>query len=171
MNDRAEVSAATRTLVWELSLAVSYTPDQSCRSLRPGTTDPVVMTICTDIGCTMMGEMFILGLCEKLQPALAEHGLNLVFLSCGSAAEQEQYPRRAVARRLADGFIISDAQRIDGRSDFLIDPGVPFVALGQSLRAAAIPGLTSTRRTWRNRQSPAWRPEGAAAAAAQHQGW
>ena len=132
MNGRAEVSAATRTLVREASLALGYAPDQSGRSLRQGTTDTVALTIRTDIGRTMMGETFFLGLCEGLQPALAEHGLDLVILPCGSAAEQELYLRRAVARRLADGFIISDTQRVDGRIDFLIDRGVPFVALGRS---------------------------------------
>ena len=37
-----------------------------------------------------------------------------------------------MARRLPDGFIISDTQRVDDRIDFLIDRGVPFVALGRS---------------------------------------
>lgn len=133
MNGRAEVSAATRMLVQEASLALGYAPDQSGRSLRQGTTDTVALTIRTDIGRTTMGETFFLGLCEGLQSVLAEHGLDLVILPCGSAAEQERYLRRAVARRLADGFIISDTQRIDGRIDLLIDGGVPFVALGRSL--------------------------------------
>ena len=133
MNGRADVSAATRTLVREASLALGYAPDQSGRSLRQGATDTVALTMRTDIGRTMMGETFFLGLCEGLQPALAEHGLDLVILPCGSAAEQERYLRRAVARRLADGFIISDTQRIDSRIDFLIGRGVPFVALGRSL--------------------------------------
>ena len=58
MNGRADVSAATRTLVREASLALSYTPDQSGRSLRQGTTHAVALTIRTDIGRTMMGETF-----------------------------------------------------------------------------------------------------------------
>ena len=47
MNNRADVSAATRTLVREASLAPGYAPDQSGRSLRHGTTDTVALTIRT----------------------------------------------------------------------------------------------------------------------------
>ena len=132
MNDRAEVSAATRTLVQDAARALSYAPDQSGRSLRQGRTHTVAMTVRTDIGRTVAGETFFLGLCEGLQPALAAQGLDLVILPCGSTAEQDRYLRRAVERRLADGFIISDTLPEDERVDFLIARGVPFVALGRT---------------------------------------
>lgn len=132
MNDRADVNAATRTRVQEAARALSYAPDQSGRSLRQGRTHTVAMTVRTDIGRALAGETFFLGLCQGLQPVLAEHGLDLVILPCGSAAEQDRYLRRAVERRLADGFIISDTTPEDERVAFLIARGVPFVALGRT---------------------------------------
>ena len=132
MNDRADVSAATRTLVQDAARALSYAPDQSGRSLRQGRTHTVAMTVRTDIGRTVAGETFFLGLCEGLQPALAAQGLDLVILPCGSTAEQDRYLRRAVERQLADGFIISDTLPEDERVEFLIARRVPFVALGRT---------------------------------------
>ena len=132
MNDRADVSAATRTMVQEAAQALNYAPDQSGRSLRQGKTETVAMTIRTDIGRTVAGETFFLGLCEGLQPALAAQGLDLVILPCGSAAEQDRYLRRAVERQLADAFIISDTLPTDERIAFLLDREVPFVALGRT---------------------------------------
>ncbi|MFC0407210.1 substrate-binding domain-containing protein [Roseomonas elaeocarpi] len=137
MNDRGDVSAATRKLVRDAALTLGYVPDQSGRSLRQGTTNTIALTMRTDISRTAAGETFFLALCGGLQPVLAAHDLDLVILPCGSVEEQERSLRRAVERRLADGFIISDTQRHDSRIDFLIERGVPFVALGRSLSGGA----------------------------------
>ena len=127
-----EVSEATRVLVRERAAALGYTPNQSGRNLRRGATHTVALTVRTDTGRTAAGETFFLRLCQGLQPVLADHELDLVILPCGSAAEQDRYLRRAVDRHMADGFIISDTQRVDPRIDFLIEREVPFVALGRS---------------------------------------
>lgn len=132
MNDRSDVSQATRELVQQAALQLGYTANQSGRTLRQGSTRTVVMTVRTDISRTLAGETFFFRLCEGLQPALAAHDLDLVILPCGSEQEHHRLLRRAVERRLADGFIISETLTVDPRIAYLTERGVPFVALGRT---------------------------------------
>jgi DNA-binding LacI/PurR family transcriptional regulator len=87
----------------------------------------------TNVDLLGFGETFFMGLSEGVQAALAPHGLDLMILPCSTGEDQDAYLRRAVERHVADGFIISDIQRVDRRIDYLIDRRIPFVALGRSL--------------------------------------
>lgn len=137
LNGRADVSPATRARVQDAASRLGYAPNQSGRALRQGATRAVALMMRTNPDITTFGDSFFLNLSEGLQGALAEAGLDLVVLPCGPAHDQNDYLRRAVERHLADGFIISDTQRIDPRIDYLLARRIPFVALGRSLSGGA----------------------------------
>lgn len=132
MNDRSEVSPETRKRILAEAERLGYRPNQSGRSLRSGSTNAIALTMRTDIGRTTSGETFFMALSEGLQSTLANVGLDLLILPCASDQDENEFLYRAVDRRLADGFIISNVQRIDPRIDYLQKWHMPFVALGSS---------------------------------------
>lgn len=132
MNDRSEVSAKTRKKILDAAEQLGYRPNQSGRSLRSGSTKAIALTMRTDIGRSTAGETFFMALSEGLQSALADAGLDLIILPCASDQDENQFLYRAVDRKLADGFIISNVQRFDPRIDYMKKWHVPFVALGSS---------------------------------------
>lgn len=132
MNDRGEVSPETRARILEAAEELGYRANQSGRSLRSGTTNAVALTMRTDVGRSVAGETFFMALSEGLQSALAQAGIDLLILPCASDQDENEFLYRAVDRKLADGFIISNIQRFDPRIDYLRKSHVPFVALGSS---------------------------------------
>jgi DNA-binding LacI/PurR family transcriptional regulator len=132
MNDHSEVSSATRERILAEAKRLGYRPNQSGRSLRSGSTKAIALTMRTDIGRTTSGETFFMALSEGLQTVLAQVGLDLIILPCASDQDQNEFLYRAVDRKLADGFIISNVQRLDPRLDYLRQSQMPFVALGSS---------------------------------------
>ena len=132
MNARSDVNPETRARVLEAARQLGYVPNQSGRNLRQGATRTVALMMRTDIGRTVSGETFFMGLSEGAQRVLAANGLDLVILPCGSEQDQDAFLYRAVDRRLADGFIISATRRRDPRIEYLIERRVPFIALGRS---------------------------------------
>lgn len=132
INDRGEVSAETRARILEAAEELGYRANQSGRSLRSGTTNAVALTMRTDVGRSVAGETFFMALSEGLQSALARAGIDLLILPCASDQDENEFLYRAVDRKLADGFIISNIQRFDPRIEYLRKSAVPFVALGSS---------------------------------------
>lgn len=132
MNDRGEVSGETRARILKAAEELGYRANQSGRSLRSGTTNAIALTMRTDVGRSVAGETFFMSLSEGLQSVLASVGIDLLILPCASDQDENEFLYRAVDRKLADGFIISNVQRFDPRIDYLRNAAVPFVALGSS---------------------------------------
>jgi DNA-binding LacI/PurR family transcriptional regulator len=141
LNGRTDVNPETRRRVREAAARLGYAPNHSGRTLRQGTTNTVALMMRTNTDQMSFGETFFMTLSEGVQNVLARHNLDLVILPCASTQNQDEYLRRAVERHLADGFIISDTQRIDRRIDYLIDRQIPFVALGRSLSGGSHPWI------------------------------
>ena len=139
LNGRRDVSAETRRRVMEAADALGYTPNQSGRSLRQGATGIVGFMIATNPERTTKGEAFFMAVLEGLQPYLAERGLDVVVLLCSANQDPLAYLRRVVERRLADGMIIAETQRVDPRIEYLHKRRIPFVAFGRSLSGGAHP--------------------------------
>ncbi|WP_253778942.1 substrate-binding domain-containing protein [Goodfellowiella coeruleoviolacea] len=132
MNARPDVSPETQRLVRETAERLGYTPNQSGRSLRQGTTDTVALVMPTHTARTESGETFFLNVSDGLQEVLSPRGLNLVILPCGSAEQPDEFLFKAVDRHLADAIVLADTQRVDRRIDYLIEKKVPFVGLGRT---------------------------------------
>ena len=141
LNDRPDVSEATRRRVQEVARQLGYVPNQSGRSLRRGETGVIAFMMQTGHGITGHGDTFIMGVFNGIQSALAEHRLDLVALLCPFDEDAEDYLKRMVSRSFADGIILSSTQHVDPRIDFLADRGVPFVTLGRSSTDAGQPWI------------------------------
>ena len=141
LNGRNQVSAETRQRVMEAAEKLGYSPNQSGRSLRQGATGIIGFMIATNHERAIKGEAFFMSVLDGLQPFLAERGLDLVVLLCSAHQDPLAYLRRAVERRIADGMIIAETQRIDPRVDYLMKRKLPFVAFGRSLSGGSHPWL------------------------------
>ena len=141
LNGRSDVSAETRQRVLDAADKLGYSPNQSGRSLRQGATGMIGFMIATDSDRTAKGEAFFMQVLDGLQPILAERGLDLIVLLCSANKDPFAYMRRVVERRIADGMIIADTQRIDPRIDYLMKRKLPFVAFGRSLSGGDHPWL------------------------------
>jgi DNA-binding LacI/PurR family transcriptional regulator len=138
LNDKADVSPETRARVRAAAAKLGYSPAQSGRSLRRGASGMIGMMIPTS-DRTALGDTIFMNVVDGLRRHLSERGLDLVLLLCGPDEDPFAYTRRVVERRIVDGLIIADTQRIDPRIDYLIDRDVPFVTFGRSLSGGAQP--------------------------------
>lgn len=135
LNGRAGVNAKTRQRVLESAKKLGYSPNQSGRSLRQGTTGLVGFMIITNRERAAKGEAFFMSVLDGLQSYLGPRGRELVVHLCGSDQDPETHLRHMVERRLVDGIIISQMQRVDKRIDYLIEQKIPFIAFGRSQSA------------------------------------
>ena len=132
LNGRAGVNAKTRQRVLEGAKKLGYSPNQSGRSLRQGTTGLVGFMIITNRERVAKGEAFFMSVLDGLQSYLGPRGRELVVHLCGSDQDPEAHLRHLVERRLVDGIIISQMQRVDKRIEYLIEQKMPFIAFGRS---------------------------------------
>ena len=79
-----------------------------------------------------VGEAFFMSVLDGLQTFLASRNLELVVHLCGSDQDPEIHLRRVVERRLVDGIILSQTQRLDSRIAYLNVRKLPFIAFGRS---------------------------------------
>ncbi|MBD8548590.1 substrate-binding domain-containing protein [Sphingomonas sp. CFBP 8760] len=135
LNDRKDVSAATRQRVLEAAVRLGYTPNQSGRTLRSGRTGTIGFMLTLEHDSAVHGDPFFMALLEGVQTGLAEHGLDLVVLLARKGEDGLTFLRRHVARGTVDAWLLSATRYEDSRIDFLVDRRIPFVALGRSATA------------------------------------
>jgi DNA-binding LacI/PurR family transcriptional regulator len=131
LNGRRYVDPETRKRVLKAAADLGYAPNQWGRSLRQGTTGMVAMMLPTSGRFAVADTIFVVVL-DGLRSVIAARKLDLLVLLCDPDDADFAYLRRVGERRLADGFVIADMQRIDRRIDYLLDREVPFVAFGRS---------------------------------------
>lgn len=132
LNGRSGVNKETRQRILDGARKLGYSPNQSGRSLRQGTTGLIGFMIVTNRERAYRGEAFFMSVLDGLQTFLAGRGLELVVHLCGSDQDPEIHLRRVVERRLVDGIILSQTQRKDGRISYLNGRNLPFIAFGRS---------------------------------------
>lgn len=131
LNGKADVNAETRQRVLEAAAALGYSPNQSGRSLRHGTTNLIGVMIPTSREKTLFDFAFAEVL-DGIRRLLAGQGLDLAVFLYAEDDDPFAHLRRIAERRLADGLVIADTLRTDPRIDYLIDKAIPFVAFGRS---------------------------------------
>jgi DNA-binding LacI/PurR family transcriptional regulator len=138
LNGKADVNPQTRERVLEAAARLGYSPAQSGRSLRRGTTGMIGMMIPTSRK-TALGDTIFMAVVDGLRSFLSAYSLDLVLLLCGPEEDTYAYTKRVVERRIIDGLIIADTQRVDPRIDYLIERKIPFVTFGRSTSGGAQP--------------------------------
>jgi DNA-binding LacI/PurR family transcriptional regulator len=140
LNGRSDVSPATRRRILEAAAELGYSPNQSGRSLRQGVTGMIAWIIPINQKKSLADTIFMTVL-DGLRVCLAEQKRDLLVLLSGPEEDPYAFMRRVAERRIADGLIIADTQRIDPRIDYLIEKKIPFVAFGRSLSGGAHPWI------------------------------
>jgi DNA-binding LacI/PurR family transcriptional regulator len=138
LNGKTDVNPETRARVKEAAARLGYAPTQSGRSLRRGATGMIGMMIPTS-DRTALGDTIFMAVVDGLRGFLSAHNLDLVLLLCGPEEDAFAYTKRVVERRVVDGLIIADTQRVDPRIDYLIERTIPFVTFGRSTSGGAQP--------------------------------
>jgi len=139
LNNSWRVTPETKERVRQAARQLGYTPSQSGRPPRQGITGMIAMVLPTNP--SMLADTAFLPVVDGLRVFLAERSVDLLVLVCGPNESAFDYLRRVAARRLADGFIIVDTQRIDPRIDFLIETKMPFVAFGRTSSGGSHPWI------------------------------
>ncbi|WP_294236081.1 substrate-binding domain-containing protein [uncultured Sphingomonas sp.] len=135
LNDRKDVSPATRKRVIEAAQLHGYIPNQSGRTLRSGRTGTVGFMLTLEHDSAIHGDPFFMALLEGLQNGLSEYDLDLAVLLARKGEDGLTFLRRHVSRRTVDGWVLSGTQHDDPRIVFLLDRSIPFVALGRTASA------------------------------------
>jgi DNA-binding LacI/PurR family transcriptional regulator len=138
LNGKSDVNHETRARVFEAAARLGYAPTQSGRSLRRGATGMIGMMIPTS-DKTALGDTIFMSVVDGLRGFLSARNLDLVLLLCGPEEDAFAYTKRVVERRIVDGLIIADTQRVDPRIDYLIERKIPFVTFGRSTSGGAQP--------------------------------
>ncbi|HEV3044810.1 MAG TPA: substrate-binding domain-containing protein [Roseiarcus sp.] len=138
LNGKSDVNPETRARVFEAAARLGYAPTQSGRSLRRGATGMIGMMIPTS-DKTALGDTIFMSVVDGLRGFLSARNLDLVLLLCGPEEDAFAYTKRVVERRIVDGLIIADTQRVDPRIDYLIERKIPFVTFGRSTSGGAQP--------------------------------
>ncbi|MFE8584897.1 substrate-binding domain-containing protein [Sphingomonas sp. NCPPB 2930] len=135
LNDRKDVSPATRERVIAAARTHGYIPNQSGRTLRSGRTGTIGFMLTLENDSAIHGDPFFMALLEGLQSGLGEHDLDLVVLLARKGEDGLTFLRRHVSRGTVDGWVLSGTQQDDARIAFLLERGIPFIALGRTATA------------------------------------
>ncbi|KTT72031.1 substrate-binding domain-containing protein [Sphingomonas endophytica] len=135
LNDRKDVSPATRQRVLEAAAQFGYIANQFGRSLRIGRTGTIGFMLTLEHDSALHGDPFFMALLEGVQAGLFAHGLDLVILLARKGEDGDTFLRRHIARGTVDGWLLSGTQHEDARIALLIERDIPFVALGRTASA------------------------------------
>lgn len=140
LNGKRDVSEETRRRVLAAADKLGYSPNQSGRSLRQGVTGMIALILPAS-GKKALADTIFMEVLEGLRAFLDSRNLDLMVLLSGPDENAYAYLRRVAARRLADGLIIAETQRIDPRIDYLLEKEIPFVAFGRSQSGSGYPWI------------------------------
>lgn len=131
LNGKADVNALTRQRVLEAAAELGYSPNQSGRSLRNGSTNLIGVLIPTSGEKTLLDIGFA-DVLDGIRRQLMGQGLDLAVFLYAEDEDPFAHLRRIAERRFSDGLVIADTLRVDPRIDYLVEQAIPFVAYGRS---------------------------------------
>ena len=135
LDDKPDVSAATKAKVRAAALAHNYQPNAAARSLRKRKADTIAVVL--PAGANHIGLAALLNMLFDTAAALAREGFDLVLLPGRADGNDLDSLKRIVEGRRADAIIVVRTLRNDPRIAFLSERGIPFVSHGRT--SGAIP--------------------------------
>jgi LacI family transcriptional regulator len=130
LDDKPDVSAATKVKVRAAAKEMNYQPNAAARSLRKRKADTIAVVL--PAGANHIGLSALLSMLFDTATALAEHGFDLVMLPGRPDGDELDALKRIVEGRRADALILVRTLRDDPRVAYLTDCGVPFVTSGRT---------------------------------------
>ena len=126
----SDVAPGTRDRVKAAADAMGYRPNAAARRLRRGTTEVVMLVLPTLPG--RFDEPLYIELMGAMGGLFASEGYDLTLLAAPPGVEELKTYRRIVEGRRADGLVVVRTRRDDARIHYLLQAGLPFVAMGRS---------------------------------------
>ena len=130
LDDKKDVSAATKAKVRAAALAMNYQPNAAARSLRKQKADTIAVVL--PAGANHIGLSALLSMLFDVAAALARHGFDLIIIPGRPDADELDALKRIVEGRRADALVVVRTYRDDPRVAFLTARGVPFVTSGRT---------------------------------------
>ena len=131
LNGKADVNPETRRRVVEAAAKLGYSPNQSGRSLRKGSTGLIGVLIPSDPQQTLIDMVFVAVL-DGLRRYLSDHDLDLAIFLYSNEEDPFGAFKRVVERQVVDALVVSQTRTQDQRIDYLITHRIPFAAFGRS---------------------------------------
>lgn len=130
LDDKPDVSAATKEKVRAAAKIMNYRPNAAARSLRKRKADTIAVVL--PAGSNHIGLSALLSLLFDTAAALAAHGFDLVIIPGRPDGDEIEAMKRIVEGRRADALVVVRTLRNDPRVAFLTERGVPFVTSGRT---------------------------------------
>ncbi len=130
LDDKLDVSAATKIRVKAKARELGYQPNAAARSLRKRKADTVAVVLPS--GANHIGLGAIVRTLFDADTHLGRSGFDLIMLPGRGQAAEIDTLRRVVEGRRADAIILVGTRCSDDRVAFLDQHGFPFVAYGRT---------------------------------------
>ena len=130
MNDRDDVSPATRARVLAAAERLGFTPDPAARRLRRQASDTIGFVLSAPQAS--FAHPFFLNMLTGVTEALDTTNYQVIIASARSVDTEIDVFKRMVERQRVDAVLFGRTRRQDERIAYLLDKDVPFVAYGRS---------------------------------------
>jgi LacI family transcriptional regulator, galactose operon repressor len=130
LNDRAEVSSATRGRVKEAARALNYHPNHAARGLRG--LDAKTFGLVLPFRQSRVEHAPFLEVLGGIDEAIAADGFDVLLAHSGSGTDELTVCRRLILSRKVDGLIVVRSRVRDPRFADLRAHHVPFVVYGRA---------------------------------------
>ncbi|MFV0332741.1 MAG: LacI family DNA-binding transcriptional regulator [Tropicimonas sp.] len=132
LNQKPDVSDATRKRVLDAALELGYSANASGRSLRRGGTQTIGFLLETGNSDRRAGDGFFLRVIDSMQACLDAEGYDLIILPCHSNLDSTEFLRRLISRGIAELIVVTATKREDPRIELLLRSQLPFLTLGRT---------------------------------------
>jgi LacI family transcriptional regulator len=130
LNDRTDVSEATKQRVLEAAKELGFSPDPAGRRLRRQASETIGFVLSPPQ--THFAHPFFLDLLMGIDHGLAKTPFQLVIVTARTLETELESFRRLVELQRVDAVMFGRTRRDDARIHYLQERSVPFVALGRS---------------------------------------
>ena len=130
LNNRPDISAATRDRVVSAAKRLHYRPDPAGQRLRRQSSDAIGFVLSAPQ--SRFANPFFLDMLTGINEELEGSRFQVIITSARSPEHELQCFRWLVEEQRVDGLIFGRTRRDDPRIDYLARRGTPFVTLGRS---------------------------------------
>jgi LacI family transcriptional regulator len=130
LNDRDDVSPATRKRVLEAAELHGFSPDPSASRLRRQSADTIAFVVSPPQ--TSFAHPFFLDMLMGVNDAMDSSGYQVIVASARSVEAEIDVFKRLIERQRVDALLFGRTRRQDERIAYLLERDIPFVAFGRS---------------------------------------
>jgi len=125
LNDKPDVSKATKHAILETAKKLGYRPNKLARGLRSNKTQTIGVIV-ADIANPFFGAVV-----KGVEEAAREHGLSIILGNTDEDYEKEKEAVQTMLSERVDGLLLTPCQKERKTIEDLERSGLPFVLLGR----------------------------------------